>query len=69
MLYDDKKLFNHYLDMGSALEVQIKGVWKRITWVPGPGGMMGIYDEDRSVPENRPGRLILPSEKVVPIRR
>lgn len=58
MIYDNKKQFNHYLDIASVVEVETKGKWERIRWASGPGGMMGFYEDDRPVPDLLPARLV-----------
>ncbi len=69
LIHEEKKQLNHDLALDSIVEVEIKGRWQKITWEIGPGGMVGLYDGDRRVPESLPAKLFLPSEKVIPINR
>lgn len=68
-VYSPSAQLNHYLTEESVIQVEVKGKWWPVTWERGPGGMHGVYDTDRSVPENVPTKLFEASDNVVQIRR
>lgn len=56
---DEKVSFNHTLTSDSKVEVFAKDKWEKVNWMPGPGGMSGMYADEREVKEKMEARLIL----------